>query len=109
MGVTSFGPHIRPGCNQGHFRDVCLFCNKKDVDLYTVCVFLWTDGNARGLGLRFECPACHQALRGTVNKTMPRMWINLLCVRVLFPMGSRELDAQIWELVTSIWSHGLNA
>ena len=29
------------------------------------------------------------------------MWIHLLCVRVLFPMGSRELDAQIWAL----WRH----
>ena len=31
------------------------------------------------------------------------------CVRVLFPMGSREQNDHIWELVTSIWSHGLNA
>ena len=29
------------------------------------------------------------------------MWIKPLCVRVLFPMGSRELDAQIWAL----WRH----
>ena len=42
-------------------------------------------------------------------KTMPSMWINLLCVCVLFPMGSREFYAQIWELVTSFWSRVLNA
>ena len=31
-------------------------------------------------------PACYQALRGTVIKTMQSMWINLLCV-CSFPHG----------------------
>ena len=53
MGVTSLGPHIRPGCHLGHSRFFC-FCNKY-VDLYTVCVFYGLPGNARGLGLTCVC------------------------------------------------------
>ena len=53
-------------------------------------------------------PTCHQALRGTFNKTMRRMWIERLCVSVLFPMGSREFVCPNMGIVTSHKSHGLN-
>ena len=97
MGVTSLGPHTRPGCNLGHSR--FLFCNKY-VDLYTVCVFFMDFRGMRGdWGFNLSVPLVPRFY--AVNKTMPRMWIHLLCVRVLFPMGSRELDAQIWAL----WRH----
>ena len=56
-----------------------------DVDLYTVC-FLLTFGNARGLGLNCACVPLVTRLYA-VNKTMPRMWINLLCVVFFSPWG----------------------
>ena len=70
MGVTSLGPHTRPGCNLGYCRDLFFVLN--DVDLYTVC-FSWTFGDARGLGLNCACVPLVTRLRA-VNKTMPRMW-----------------------------------
>ena len=94
MGVTSFGRHTRPGCNLGYCRDLFFVLN--DVDLYIVC-FSWTLGDARGLGLNCAYDPLVPRLYA-VHKTMPSMWIYLLCVRVLFLMGSRDLDAQIWAL-----------
>ena len=50
---------------------------------------------------RHTRPACTQGFTRSL-KTMPRMWIQLLCVCVLYSMGSREFYAHIWGIVTSI-------
>ena len=107
MGVTSFGPHTRPGCNLGHCRDLFFVLN--DVDLYTVC-FLLTFGDARGLGLNCVCVPLVTRLYAVRSIKLCQECGSTSCVcGVLFPMGSRDLDAHIWELVTSFWSRVLNA
>ena len=53
-------------------------------------------------------PTCTQVLRGTFNKTMWTMWIEHLCVRVLYSRGSREFPCPNMGIVTSHKSHGLN-
>ena len=40
--------------------------------------FTWLRRGKPGVELRMR-PTCHQALRGTFNKTMWSMWIHLLC------------------------------
>ena len=57
---------------------------------------------------RHTRPACTQALRGLFNKTMSRMWIQRLCVCVLFPMGSREFLCPNMGIDTSLGSRGVN-
>ena len=52
-GVTSFGPHTRPACNQAPLE---IFSLNQHSDFHSkYSVFLLTSGNARGLGLLFEC------------------------------------------------------
>ena len=61
-GVTSFGRHTRPACNQA-LRGT--FIKTNAVILSSIqCVFLWTDGDARGLGLRLSVCACAVGLGG---------------------------------------------
>ena len=70
-GVRSLGLHIRPTCNQA-LRG--MFNKKKvDFDLHTVC-FLWTSGDARGLGLFFMVCACAVGLRGNGLIRMRGTW-----------------------------------
>ena len=60
MGVTSFGRHTRPACNQALFA----MCQLKKWMLTSIeCVFLdfW---DARGLGLLFVVCACVVGLCG---------------------------------------------
>ena len=64
-------------------------------------------GETPGVELRMR-PTCYQVLRVTVIKTMSTMWINLLCVRVLFPMGSREFLCPNMGICDVNKSHGLN-
>ena len=57
-----------------------------------------------------HAPTCTQALRGTVNKTMPRMWIHLLCVWCFFFFyGVTWLGCPNMGIATSPWSRGLYA
>ena len=98
MGVTSLGPHTRPGCNLGYCRDLFFVLN--DVDLYTVC-FSWTFGDARGLGLNCACVPFVTRLRA-VHKTMPRMWCS-------FSYGVTWLWCPNMGIATSSWSRGLYA
>ena len=44
-------------------------------------------------------PACTQDFTRFI-KTMPRMWIQLLCVRVLYSMGSRGLKQWLWRHIS---------
>ena len=62
---------------------------------------------AQGKRLGPNC-ACVRLLGSPLNKTMPRMWIQLLCTCVLYSMGSRGFPCPYMGIVTSIWSHGRN-
>ena len=76
------------------FRALSRFVLNNDVDLYTVCVFFYgLPGNARGLGLWFECPIRTQVLRGPLK--LCQVCGSTSCG------GSRDFYAQIWEL----WRH----
>ena len=61
------------------------------------------------LGLNCACVPLVTRLYAVRSLKLCELCGSNTCVCVLYPMGSRELDAQIWELVTSVWSHGLNA
>ena len=52
-------------------------------------------------------PACHQGFTRFI-KTMPRMWIQLLCVRVLYSYGVTWILWPYMGIVTSHKSHGSN-
>ena len=70
MGVTSFGRHTRPACNQA----LLAMCWLKKWMLTSVeCVFLdfW---DARGLGLLFVVCACAVGLRGNGLPGMRGTW-----------------------------------
>ena len=84
-----------PGESMGGLR-MCLRSHSRD------CA-----GETSGVELRMR-PTCYQALRGTVIKTMQSMWIKHLCVRVLFPMGSREFPCPNMGICDVNQSHGLN-
>ena len=53
-------------------------------------------------------PACTQGFTRFI-KTMPRMWIQLLCVRVLYSYGVTWILWPYMGIVTSHKSHGPNA
>ena len=73
MGVTSLGRHTRPACHQALFE---MFIKKKKKLILTSiqCVFSWTSGDARGLGLLFMVCACAVGLRGNVLIGMRGTW-----------------------------------
>ena len=72
MGVTSLGRHTRPACHQALFE---MFIKKKKLILTSIqCVFSWTSGDARGLGLLFMVCARAVGLRGNVLIGMRGTW-----------------------------------
>ena len=62
---------------------------------------------AQGKRLGPNC-ACVQLPGSSLIKTMPRMWIQLLCVRVLYSMGSREQPCPNMGICDVNKSHGPN-
>ena len=71
MGVTSLGRHLRPACNQGLLE---IPLNKKTWFWPQCSVFLWTSGDARGLGLLLSVCACAVGLCGNELIWMRGTW-----------------------------------
>ena len=86
-----------------------MMCSLKKWMLTSIeCVFL-DFGDARGLGLLFVVCACVQLPGSFLYKTMRRMWIPLLCVCVLYSMGSRVKPCPNMGICDVNKSHGRNA
>ena len=110
MGVTSLRRHICPACNSGSRFVFWLNHKKWFFVTLQLCVFSWLLG-CEGSGATFhglQRPACNPGSPHEI-KTMWKMWIQLLCACVHYPMGSREFSWPYMGIVTSMRSPDLNA